>query len=313
MFAYANPIDALSGPAFLGLFALYLLAVLAAAYIVTRPESTGPRLPVPAAGTVDPHRIAYLRGGVNEVLRLIIFELLQDGYLTLDASSGKDPDRIAQMRLHPDESRLPPRSLAVFRYFTIPRKPGDIFRSPVRDEVNLQCEDYRAALLADGLLNDNRGRRVVLQARLVGAVAMLVPLVYRFITSVRHAHHNIAFMFIEVAAALVALTLVTRQPRLSSRGRTFLSDLKTAYRPSVPLTIGGAALAGATVLPLMVAVNGTQALAGTPYAPMNRMFAQQSSAGSDGSGGCGSCSSSGGGGGGDGGSCGGGCGGGGCS
>jgi hypothetical protein len=38
---------------------------------------------VPGESSIDPYRIAYLRGGAREILKLRLYELAQMGYLTV--------------------------------------------------------------------------------------------------------------------------------------------------------------------------------------------------------------------------------------
>jgi uncharacterized protein (TIGR04222 family) len=305
---YVNPIDALSGPEFLIVFGVYCTIVVALAAWAVHREDPGTRIVMPPATQADPFEIAYLRGGTNDVLRLTIFELVREGYLKLDSSkAGADPDIVSQMALHPELDRLPRTWRTVFDFFTTPRDPGDIFRSPVRAEIDDACAPYKARLESEHLLAVDATRRAAWPVRIGALISLLTPAVYRLTTSAIHHHRNVIFLILMTIAAVVALAVATRVRRVTARGRRFLHDLRTAYRPAS--SAGGAFTAAAATLPLLVAVNGTAALAGTPYAGMNTMFARSNSySGGDSGGGCGSSGGDGGGGGGCGG---GGCGGGG--
>src|SRR5215469_1261902 len=85
--------DAFSGPQFLAAYGALCVAVLVLATWFVRSKDTSTDTgPEPLAKDLDPYEIAYLRGGKNELVRYLVFELTRDGFLEVATSANKrDP------------------------------------------------------------------------------------------------------------------------------------------------------------------------------------------------------------------------------
>lgn len=71
------------GPTFLVLYACVIGATLAICWVwVQSLDKTSNLPPLPIPKSVNAYQIAFLRGGENELLRIMIFDLIQRGYLT---------------------------------------------------------------------------------------------------------------------------------------------------------------------------------------------------------------------------------------
>lgn len=79
-----NPIADMQGESFLGLYAAVLVIVGAVCWRRLRASDLTIALPtmLPTPNP-DPLEIAYLKGGENEMLRLMVFALIQRGYLEI--------------------------------------------------------------------------------------------------------------------------------------------------------------------------------------------------------------------------------------
>src|SRR4051794_17344181 len=82
---FLDSIATMSGPQFLFLYgAIVVLTIAICHWVVNRPDWTAELLPpLQIPSDPDPYEIAYLRGGVNELSRLLIFNLMERGYLTI--------------------------------------------------------------------------------------------------------------------------------------------------------------------------------------------------------------------------------------
>src|SRR3954447_14648585 len=84
-----NAISDLPGPSFLLIYGAVIVAVvLHARWSMSRADRSlelGP----PPLSKADPHAISYLRGGPNELTRLIVFNLLRQGYLQAVQSKAR--------------------------------------------------------------------------------------------------------------------------------------------------------------------------------------------------------------------------------
>src|SRR5262245_38132446 len=77
-----NPVANMYGPKFLLLYVgLAVFTILACRLAIRGSDPTKNLPPLPVPSNPDPYEIAYLRGGENEVTRLIIFNLIQRKYL----------------------------------------------------------------------------------------------------------------------------------------------------------------------------------------------------------------------------------------
>src|SRR5688572_33475134 len=96
-----NPVANMYGPHFLLLYLTVILAVMVGCrWAARRSDSTSGELPPPIPVNPDPYEIAYLRGGPNEVARLVVFDLVRLGYVKLRSNA------IRRSEVHPDPALL---------------------------------------------------------------------------------------------------------------------------------------------------------------------------------------------------------------
>lgn len=118
----SNPIANMYGPLFLLFYGFVIVVTLLVCRWVARQDSTA-NLPLPKVPTnPDPHEIAYLRGGENEVTRLVVFDLIQRGYLQVNGKIERSPN-------HPNPVNLSPMEREVFSWFDKPKGASEIFHS----------------------------------------------------------------------------------------------------------------------------------------------------------------------------------------
>ncbi len=134
-------------------------------------RDTGARRSLPAvAGLNDPYETAYLQGGVAEVIRLAIFELVRRKIL--DATERQQLlHKVRRLRrtAGAGPTGAPPEA-AVFRFISSERKAGEMFSADLRNEVAGLCERYRTALEARGYVRAT-GAHLSLVAALIMAAA----------------------------------------------------------------------------------------------------------------------------------------------
>src|ERR1700722_19883045 len=289
-----NPIADLSGPAFLLVYAVLATALIVASRLQIRAADTSLAAPLPPVATDrDPYQVAYLRGGPNELLRFTIFDLIRLGFLKIcDAPAGAKAQKQQIVATGiPGTEQLTGFQREVVTFYATPHTTAELFKSNLGAAAILAGDTtYKPVLEAEHFLSPPEVRSNATLVRLYGALLLTGFAAYRLFVAMMKGHNNVIFLTFMVIMALVALLLLTTVPRLSRRGREYLSRLATALKPSS----AGPALAGAAVVPILVAAGGMAALAGTEYAQMNAMFPHRvsSSSGSC-SGGCGSSDNSG--------------------
>src|SRR2546421_11934242 len=124
-----DPLSTMPGPDFLWLYVIVIVAtVLVSRFAIGRLDSTG-SAPPPIPPSPDPYEIAYLRGGENELTRVVIFHLIQRGYLQTTLR------KIERTLNPPDNSALTELERAVYDLADSPVGARDVFAGghfPVR-------------------------------------------------------------------------------------------------------------------------------------------------------------------------------------
>ncbi len=288
----ANPIANMYGPYFLLFYGFVIVVTLVTCWWNLRRGDGTANLPLPfVPAEPDPYEIAYLRDGENELIRLVIFDLIQRDYLHLQEQ------RIEQAPKHPNSNFLTPIEHDVFRWFSSPRKPSDVFQSSLPVRVTQHCTIYRERLQNEKLLYPDEVKAAAGYFTLTGSLIILGLGGYKLLVALAKGHSNVLFLVIMGIVSLIILMNICQTPRLSQRGRAYLERLQQTFEQLKGQASTVKPMTTHISLLLPVALFGTGILAGTIYADFEKIFHQ-------------SAASDGGDGGGDGG--GGGCGGGGC-
>ena len=302
-----NSIADLYGPYFLVLYGTTATAVLAGAYFwIAAHDPTGDLAPLPIPEDPDPHEIAYLRGGINELVRVVVFDLLQRGFLERREERGLfglgKKQTIAQASPLPSKREWTAFEARVFDYFAAPREPAEIFRWVSAVSLESDCADYEARLDKEQLLRRPEQKSAAAIALVVGGASIFGLGAYKFAVALSKGHNNVAFLVILGIASLAGLCFICRGRRVSLRGKRSLADLRRAFeRLKTRAAIDSSKTDEQNPdLVLVCALFGVSALAATPYSYYRDMFSRGGSCGSFSFDGCGA------------GCGGGGCGGGGC-
>jgi uncharacterized protein (TIGR04222 family) len=300
-----QPFSSLSGPEFLLVYAAFAAAVIVVSRLQVTSADRSLTVPLPPVSVErDPFEIAYLRGGGNELLRFAIFEAIRRNVLRLaaPAKGKKQSDRIEAVSAELPPGDSTPLLAELVQFYAQPRTTVELFASglPAAAET-FGAARYGPALEAEHFLTEPAARGAARRVFAYGFLALLAFAGLRLLEAFARHHRNVGFLMLETVAGVMVLLASTYVGRLSRRGRAYLDRLKAALRPVSGLA---PAAAGAGMLPVFVAATGMSALAGTEYAPIQRLFPRGAGQ-NGGSSGCG---------GGSGSSCGGGsgCGGGGC-
>jgi uncharacterized protein (TIGR04222 family) len=325
-----NPLANMFGPMFLLVYAVLIVTLIVLhRYKITSLDWTK-KLPLPQIpANPDPYEIAYLRGGENEVIRSVIFALVQRGYLIHTKDFMEKQATFSKSGKIDGIHSLNAMERNVLYYFSEPKDAGEIFKSGVSDVVSSHCLAYEGKLLNEQLLTPPEIKSAAQRNAGIAAAVILAIGGFKFVAAVTHGRFNVVFLIIMAIVGLIVLFVTTSIPRLSHRGRAYLEALQTAFSNLSKKTRVGdknktlqpsTTFAGVDPLLLMVGVFGVGSLIGTDYGYFEESFQKSAMNNSASTSGCGSgtscgsssCSSGGGDGGGGGcggGGCGGGCGG----
>jgi uncharacterized protein (TIGR04222 family) len=306
---FDNVLANMPGPDFLMFYATFACVVLVAAYVfIAMQDTTGDRPPPPIQGAVDPYELAFLRGGINEIIRTAVYSLRQQGLIeiveqtSIRATGFSAGELTAIERAVLDALAPAPKIAALFA------------DKNLRERLERLCGAYERRLSAEQLLKPPEMRRAARLALIVAGGLVIALAAYKLAAAAMHGRSNVGFLCIEAAVAFIAMIWIfqwAKRGNASKRGKAFLAQVQRAYSGHLGAVSGAAtesapagAVIGGSAL-LMVGLFGFGILKGTPDAALAQAFAQSSGSGDGGGGSCG-----GGGDGGGGGGC-GGCGGGG--
>ncbi len=301
-----NPIADMYGPTFLALYAVVIVSTLVlCVWGRHRGDRSRWEPPLSLPPDPDPLETAYLRGGVNEVARVMIFDLLQRGYLRVVTPpkrwfSVPDPGTIERHPEAPPPRLLRPIEREVMDWFSVGRAAKDVFESRgLATRLAAHCAGFEETLQRERLLTDEGARAWSWKVGGAGGAVILGLGLYKLLIALAKGRFNVGFLVVLGVTGLVLLAALCRPQRLSARGRNYLQRLQETFR-RLQMEKARLGLMGPDPrLVLLVSLFGVGMLQGTAHDAYRRMFMQPSSGGCGG--GCG--------GGGGGGGCGGGCGG----
>lgn len=329
-----NPLANMYGPYFL-LFYLALLGIflfLGRRTVLAMDQSPAlSKLPVPE--TPNPFEIAYLRGGGNEVAKLLVVDLFHRGIL-VESRKGFFQKTKLTLADNVDLSTLDPTLQSLAMKFNVPRDAAGFNAKSIESIFGNQLERWSKWVNDEQLVFDPEQRKAARRFGYMLIAVFFAVGAYKFFVAIANHHNNVGFLVLLGVVGSVVLRAVVQMPRFTWRGKHYLQDLQTAYasfkssvlpKPDIYAPTHSASSAwdplivGSYAMPVMaMGLFGATALHSAYYSTLrNQLVAPTSGYMSCGfGGGCGAgsaCSSgggcSGGGGGCGGGGCGGGCGG----
>jgi uncharacterized protein (TIGR04222 family) len=285
----------LSGPAFLGVYAgVAALTLLMAHLFIRSSDPTRDLSPPKVPSEPDAITLAYLAGGVGNVIRTLLFDLRQRGYVgvgadkRLEPAAGPQSGRVLDAR--------PARVLAALR--TRPT-PAELFDDwTLAADLERLCAPERRRLVEQDLLAPPEVERTAQATLIVGSAVLLGLAGVKFVVALSGGHQNVIFLLLLAAvveALLWGMVSRARKRIASARGTAYLAAIKRAYGRRLSERIvkaGGSRPAGATAFDagslFLVSVFGYEALKGAVEPEFMSLFKKSSS---DSSGSCGSSSS----------------------
>src|SRR5436190_10177336 len=180
-----NPLAEMYGPYFLIVYGMFIVAVLVGIrFWVASHDSTDELDPVPVPEDPDPYEIAYLRGGVNELIRVVVFDLLQRGFLERREEKSAfgliKKNKIAQADAAASWSDLTPIEARVFGHFAVPREPSAVFEATFTESLESECTGY-ASRLEQAQLLQRPEQKAAAAGALFGGGALIAGLgCYKF-------------------------------------------------------------------------------------------------------------------------------------
>lgn len=304
-----NPLATMYGPYFLVAYGFFIFFVLIGLSIMKNLSDQTTKLntpPIPS--TIDPYEIAFLRGGTNEVARSVIFSLMQKDFVEI--INDRINPKIKQVSKSLNKSGLNQIELLALEWIGKERDSKEVFQpNGLVKQLESYGLAYQTRLERAQLLVSDHTKNKFSQWKWFAMLSILSLGFYKIIAAIAHGRYNFIFILIICVIGLVITHFVSKMPRLTNLGKSYLERLqytfntlknqtKQAYKPSeTPKSAPQTVFGGIDPLLLSVGVFGGAILAGTAFDNYNQTFQKaekEQSAYSNGScsAGCGSgCSS----------------------
>ncbi len=249
------------------------------------------RMPVPVLPPEpDPYELAYLRGGENELIRVVTMALIQRDRLIASSSGNPSDTQIYQAPGRPDVDELSSLERTVFDWFSESRKPEEMFESGgLPAIVGWCCLPFEERLQHGRLLVSEEEKTAALSIFFYGAAAIVAVTVLILLVGVGEKK---PFPFgILMGLGFMALVISYQQceTRLSRLGNRYVEQAQAGLQ-----WLKSSAESTPAHFALLVGAFGTAVLADTAYGHFQEIFEKGTSSddadcggGCEGCGGCG--------------------------
>jgi len=246
------------GPNFLLLYGIVIAAtLLLCERLVQDPTKNQPLPLIPAEP--DPYKIAYLRSQATGVAHLVLFNLIQQGYLQVSEQT------ISQAPNHPDTSNLQPVERQVFERFSEPATAKTSLWL-VTQCLQSFCNAYQEKLRDEQLLYGAKWQESNIKVGLVGAMLIFGLGSYKLLIALGKGRYNVGFLIIMgVSSIIYLLWYVSQHKFLSHLGKRYLQQLQNTFNQLRETSIVNNNL-------LVLALFGVESLAGTAYDTYYKAF-----------------------------------------
>lgn len=281
----------MSGPNFLVLYAVMVIATVAMCrWAVRRQDRTAELAPALVPISANPIEIAYLRGGPNEVVRLLIVDLLRRGWLNvLDG----EPQLLFRSQPSGQDDRCTTTESHFLSWFSSPRSVQETFgQASVLWQVEADCAPHRERLLAEELLASSSATQAAWPVIVVGGVVIVGLAGLKLLTALQADRPNVVFLIMVGVVGLAMLWAFSRPPRLTARGRDYIRRLREAYGSADRKYHDTTDTEASHWIPLLVGLYGVGILAETSSHAYAGLFPKVSTSGFElSTDGCASCGS----------------------
>lgn len=234
---FDNPIARMPGPLFLSVYSLWFVVWLCVARFASTFMTPASPEPLPIPSLPDPFQVAYLRGGIPELLRTVLVDLLEKKRITrielkrhwyqFGSTTPKwaitDPQDFGHDLPHAHR-------IALNGLRGDPCSMTELMQTLSR-ELRKQAEIYKRPMQEQGLIiSDQEAMRN--GANAFAAVSFFAaPGLYKLAAAFMHGHHNLFFLCGGLIFGTLCIIGVSQRGSLTRRGREYLKDLRIAFAP----------------------------------------------------------------------------------
>jgi uncharacterized protein (TIGR04222 family) len=286
----------LPGPEFLNAFGAVVIVVLAlTALVIHFADRTDPT-PPPVPEHPDSMEVAFLQGGVNQVIRTVVYDLVQRGFATLATD-----DRVEPTGKTPQPGELDAVEGYVLALLASKPKAHELFGNRAQRKALLALlEPVRQRLAAQDHVKPDSVKNWRHRMQIFGGLVLLGFAGAKVYVALSSGNADVSYLVFLCGASilsLLALAYVMTRSHASRRGRAWLEAMQLAYRSRLDAAVSqlGAGPAPAKAFEgsslFLIGLYGFAPLRGTSEGAFARHFRRASieSGGSCGSSCGGSC------------------------
>jgi len=219
----------LPGPEFLNFFGLVVILVLAGAYLCIRfADRTDRRPPPPVPQNPDAMEVAFLQGGVNQVIRTLIYDLAQRGFVALAAE-----DHVVPTEKQPQTGELNATETLLLEAVQAKPKAHALFEDrALRGRLLEQLAPLRAKLAAEGLIKPKSVKIWRRRVQIGGTLVIVGLALAKIFVEWAKGPTNLAYLIFLAGASvavLFALAYALTRTHASRRGHAYLEAMRLAY------------------------------------------------------------------------------------
>jgi uncharacterized protein (TIGR04222 family) len=284
-FILAQSLLEMRGPEFLTLYAS-VAAIAIAALIVVRwvGDPSRGKAPPPLPEEMDPRELAWLRGGLEELVRLSGLELIQRGYIRYRESG----DLICSA--DPPRKRHLSRGLRAMLDLVKDQPTAKELMSKTKQLFAEEDQELAQRAEAEGYLLPASASKLIGTLGGLLAFGLFLLGVVKVIYALNHGRYNVWYLILLTIAATCLCSWLGNVPRLSARGRADLAQAQAALgdlRGRAPSLVDSAD----PLLILAAGAYGLGILDSTSYAGYRTYYHPPAGSGSSCGSGCSSASS----------------------
>lgn len=272
-------IQAIPGPMFLLVYAFVCILTIYLTYSYRDSLDSTNDLPFPGIESFLPEEIAYLRGGVNEVIRITLFRLWNKGAITIE---GKQKETKITQNYYEPESNL---EQTVYDHIKGNTTRIDIFNSELRDKVEFLIFPIRKSLVDKNLLNRDGDYNKLAAVVIVGHSFTFLLGIIKIFLGLTNDHPTFFLILLFIVLMLIQYFIRPSVPKLTKLGTRFITVIQNSFRWMAEDVKNGVQPPGID-LAFAPAIFGTAILASI-FLPFAESFPSQEQAQEDNVGGCG--------------------------
>lgn len=220
-----NWLISVPGPVFLVYFFFYSAVLIAAGTVFLRRADSGENSRIPAASELMPYEIAALRDELRGVIHAAVFNLWQSRQILFSDDSSNPQITAAENSSEPED----PVEKILYTFISGgKRKPDDLFTDKSL-KINLEAEMniINSRLENFHLLRKKEELVSIKKIRIYVLLLILFPGIFKLASGIAYGR-PVVFLIIMLTLIFMAwvIIFVSRQTKISSRGRKFLKSLK---------------------------------------------------------------------------------------